>query len=351
MKFFILFISILCIIFPSAAIMEAEGFWGSLLKFTGKGAQKLTQKGMKTMDDFNLNPYQLEKQIKDMPVTITEKSKSKSSPHLSSAKHSDFIIEEVGEESIQNTFTSNQNSESYTAGSLITKTVLFDQRYDTKYNFSIDVPSAWSSFELETTDFFTDEEKNEMDEIELQLMNEEIKIIAIGEDPDDLNSDGLFLMIFPTYGELELDDFISDASELGCDGITLDAFGGVCKDAKLLETSRTDNKLIEIFSSMDKDDGDSEFKEFITKFIITKNSNQIFILALGDYADEFHSNSINEHIENSFYVPQTNNQTDSSGIIIIIGIIFGVAIIGFIVMKNKKTQNQNLKNTARNLSE
>jgi len=102
---------------------------------------------------------------------------------------------------------------------------------------------------------------------------------------------------------------------------------------------------------MDKDDGDSEFKEFITKIITIKNPNQIFMLGLGDYADEFHSNSINEHIENSFYVTQTNNQTDSSGIIIIIGIIFGVAIIGFIVMKNKKTQNQNLKNTARNLSE
>jgi len=331
--------------------MEAEGFWGSLFKFSGKGAQHLTQKGMKTIDDLNLNPYPLEKQIKDMPVTITENSKSKSSPILSSAKHSDFIIDEVGEESIQNTFTSNQNSESYTAGSLITKTVLFDQRYDTQYNFSIDVPSTWSSFELQMTDLYTDEEKNEMDEIELQLMDEEFEIIAIGEDPDDLNSDGLLLMIFPTYGKLELDDFIFTASELECDGITLDAFGGVCKDAKLLETIRTDNKLIQIFSSMDKDDGDSEFKEFITKIITIKNPNQIFMLGLGDYADEFHSNSINEHIGNSFYVTQTNNQTDSSGIIIIIGIIFGVAIIGFIVMKNKKTQNQNLKNTARNLSE
>ena len=32
---------------------------------------------------------------------------------------------------------------------------------------------------------------------------------------------------------------------------------------QVLETIRTDNKLIQIFSSMDKDDGDSEFKEFI----------------------------------------------------------------------------------------
>ena len=58
-----------------------------------------------------------------------------------------------------------------------------------------------------------------------------------------------------------------------------------------------------------------------------------------------------QKIENSFYVHQTNNQEDLSGIVIIIGIIFGIAIIGFIVMKNKRTQNQNLKNTARNLSE
>ena len=111
MKFLIPFISILCIIFPSAAIMEAEGFWGSLFKFSGKGAQHLTQKGMKTIDDLNLNPYPLEKQIKDMPVTITENSKSKSSPILSSAKHSDFIIDEVGEESIQNTTDTGHNIE------------------------------------------------------------------------------------------------------------------------------------------------------------------------------------------------------------------------------------------------
>ena len=51
------------------------------------------------------------------------------------------------------------------------------------------------------------------------------------------------------------------------------------------------------------------------------------------------------------YVPQTNNQTDSSGIIIIIGVIFGVAIIGFIVMKNKKNAKPKSQNTARNLSE
>ena len=86
---------------------------------------------------------------------------------------------------------------------------------------------------------------------------------------------GLLLMIFPTYGKLELDDFIFTASELECDGITLDVFGGVCKDVKLLETTRTDDKLIQIFSSMDKSDVDSEFEEYISKYITIKNSNQI----------------------------------------------------------------------------
>ncbi len=349
MKIIILFISILCIIFPSAGIMDAQGFWASLFKFTGKGAQELTQQGMKGIDNLNLNPYsQFEKQIQDKLVTIKEKPKSSS--NLSPGKHSDFIIEEAGEESAQNLITPDQNSELYVPGSLITKTVLFDQRYDTQYNFSIDVPSTWSSFELEMIDFLTDEDKNEIGEIGLEAINDDYKLIAIGEDPDDLNSDGLILMIFPTYGVAELDDLVMDESEWGCDGITLDAFGGVCKDVKLLETTRTDDKLIQIFSSMDKSDVDSEFEEYISKYITIKNSNQIFMLALYDNADEFHSNSINTHIENSFYIPQTNSQTDSSGIVIIIGIIFGVAIIGFIVMKNKKTQNQNLKNTARNLS-
>ena len=74
MKTIILFISILCIIFPSAGIMEAEGFWASLFKLTAKGAQELTQQGMKAIDDLNLNPYsQFEKQIQDIPVTIKEK--------------------------------------------------------------------------------------------------------------------------------------------------------------------------------------------------------------------------------------------------------------------------------------
>ena len=96
MKFLILFISILCIIFPSAGIMEAEGFWASLFKLTAKGAQELTQQGMKAIDDLNLNPYsQFEKQIQDIPVTIKEKPKSSS--NLSPGKHSDFIIEEAGE--------------------------------------------------------------------------------------------------------------------------------------------------------------------------------------------------------------------------------------------------------------
>tara|TARA_Y100001936_G_scaffold8439_1_gene7526 strand:- start:2545 stop:3510 length:966 start_codon:yes stop_codon:yes gene_type:complete len=245
------------------------------------------------------------------------------------------------EDDIKDSFSIESGSTSYTESI----TVYFDERYDENYNFSIMIPSTWSPFEIPFMDSFPDEYVNS-DNLEFLKQS---KTIILTENTDEPSLTGVYVDIYPVDG-MELSDFMITLDQLSCDDAG-DHFGIICKDPKLIENSIANDKITTTFSSMEKLDPNSEFQEIITKVILMKNSDNFFELWILDTPDNFYPNSINEKIENSFYVPQTNNQTDSSGIIIIIGIIFGIAIIGFIVMKNKKTQNQNLKNTARNLSE
>ncbi len=341
MKFIILFISILCIIFPSATIMEVEG---------GIPVQIFSKFGK----IFSNVPYEgLVKQADNLPIPIDVK-KSKIGKFTKNQIKDEISCEikagvgcptEAFEDKIEDEITDNFSIESGTTSYPESKIVYFDERYDENYNFSIMIPSTWSPFEIPYMDSFPDEYVNP-DNLEFLKQS---KTIIFTENTDGPSLIGVYVDIYPVDG-MELSDFMITLDQLSCDN-TGDHFGIICKDPKLLENSITNDKIITTFSSMEKLDPNSEFQEIITKVILMKNSDNFFELWIIDTPDNFYPNSINEKIENSFYVHQTNNQEDLSGIVIIIGIIFGIAIIGFIVMKNKKTQNQNLKNTARNLSE
>jgi len=304
---------------------------------------------------FSNIPYEgLGKQADNLPIPIDFKKIGKFTKNQIKDEIScEIRVGSVGcltepfEDKIEDSITDNFSIESGTTSYTESKTVYFDERYDENYNFSIMIPSTWSPFEIPYMDSFP-EEYDELSDDDLEFFKQS-KSILLAEDPDEFSLTSVSVNVFPVDG-MELLDFMITVDYVACE-ITGEKFGIECKDLKLIENSITNDKITTTFSSMKRIDPNSEFQEIITKVILMKNYDYFVELWIFDTHDNFHPNSINEKIENSFYVHQTNNQEDLSGIVIIIGIIFGIAIIGFIVMKNKRTQNQNLKNTARNLSE
>ena len=335
--------------------MEAEAFWGGIIKGISKAVPKVA-KGMKGAGDdvakgakgLGDDPHAL-KPLKEFGDGFKEYSGlRKVGDH--NVNHGGEIALEI-KDSVQKynaAKRAQQESDGAIDYSQEPNEIRFNELHDEKYRYNISTPEFWPPYNIKSSIVSLDPEYKTYNEI-----------IFFTDEPDTITSDavwytgGFYLYIAESpleiseistnYTSKELEEFENMLIREMCDETAT-----ICSDFQIIESEITGEASYVQFkikySMKTRADADSQFIAVIQQFNIIFSDDFVYLLEFGNEKNKFAAYAVlYDHIDDSFSMDEPPDYFTT----ILLVVIGGLGIIIPFVIRRLRNKTQKLRDDSR----